>query len=128
MTDALTSVTAIVGLLAGRLYGWIWMDALMGILGSLMIALWSIRLIRDSGGVLLDVTADGALAERIRTVLETNGDRIADLHLWRLGPGYHGLIVSLVSAAPLAPADYKARLSTLESLSHVTIEVHAARP
>jgi len=126
LTDALTSVAAIVGLLAGRLYGWVWMDPVMAVVGSLVIALWSFGLIRDSGAVLLDIMPDRRLAEQVRARLEQGGDRVADLHLWRLGPGHHGLIVSLVSAAPLAPADYKARLAGLARLSHITVEVQEA--
>lgn len=126
LTDALTSVTAILGLLAGRFYGWIWMDAVMAVLGSLVIALWSFGLIRDSGAVLLDLTADSRLAEKVRAILATDGDQVSDLHLWRLGPGHHGLIVSLITEAPRAPADYKARLAGLRGLSHVTIEVETA--
>jgi cation diffusion facilitator family transporter len=127
LTDAVTSVLAIVGLLAGRLYGWVWMDAVMAMVGSVVIALWSYGLIRDSGAVLLDVVPDRRLAEHIRDVLERDGDHVSDLHLWRLGPGHHGLIVSLVSGNPQAPADYKARLAALSGLSHITIEVERER-
>ncbi|CAK0777596.1 CDF family Co(II)/Ni(II) efflux transporter DmeF [uncultured Gammaproteobacteria bacterium] len=123
VADALTSVTAIAGLVTGRLFGWVWMDAVMALLGTLVIAAWSIGLIRDSGAVLLDVAADPALARAVRARLEQNGDHLTDLHLWRLGPRHHGLIVSLVSGQPLPPSDYKARLASLEGLSHVTIEV-----
>ncbi|MBW8725903.1 MAG: CDF family Co(II)/Ni(II) efflux transporter DmeF [Inquilinus limosus] len=124
LADAVTSVGAILGLLAGRLYGWAWMDALMGIVGGVMIARWSWGLLRDSGAVLLDAVPDPGLAEAIRGRLETGGDRIADLHLWRVGPGHAAAIVALVSDRPLPPAQYKARLGGLAGLSHVTIEVN----
>jgi len=124
LADAVTSVGAILGLLAGRIYGWAWMDAVMGIVGGVMIARWSWGLLRDSGAVLLDTVPDPGLAETIRGRLETGGDRIADLHLWRVGPGHAAAIVSLVSDRPLPPAQYKARLDGLPGLSHVTVEVN----
>lgn len=124
LADAVTSVGAILGLLAGRFYGWAWMDAVMGIVGGIMIARWSWGLLRDSGAVLLDTVPDPGLAESIRDRLETGGDRIADLHLWRVGPGHAAAIVALVSDRPLPPAQYKARLGGLAGLSHVTVEVN----
>jgi cation diffusion facilitator family transporter len=124
LADAVTSVGAILGLLAGRFYGWAWMDAVMGIVGGIMIARWSWGLLRDSGAVLLDTVPDPGLADSIRGRLETGGDRIADLHLWRVGPGHAAAIVALVSDRPLPPAQYKARLGGLPGLSHVTVEVN----
>lgn len=125
LADAVTSVGAILGLLAGRFYGWAWMDAVMGIVGGIMIARWSWGLLRDSGAVLVDAVPDPGLADAIRGRIETGGDRIADLHLWRVGPGHAAAIVALVSDRPLPPADYKARLAHLPGLSHVTVEVNA---
>ena len=127
LADALTSVLAIAALLAGRVYGWVWMDPLMGIVGALVIAHWSLGLLRSSGAVLLDTVPDEPLAGEVRTRLEVGGDKVADLHLWRLGPGHMGLIASIVSDAPQDPGIYKSRLSGLSALSHVTIEVHACR-
>jgi cation diffusion facilitator family transporter len=124
MADALTSVLAIVGLLAAWTYGWTWLDPVIGVVGAAVIAHWSWRLIRDSGAVLLDAAPDAALAETIRRRLEQGDDRIADLHIWRVGPGHHAAIVSLVSDAPLPAGDYKLRLADLARLSHVTVEVH----
>jgi cation diffusion facilitator family transporter len=125
LADALTSVLAIAALLAGRLLGWAWMDAVVGIIGALVIAHWSVQLLRSSGAVLLDIVPDGSLAARIRERLEQGTDRVADLHFWRLGPGHVGVIVSVVSDRPQAPQRYKARLAGLPGLSHVTVEVHA---
>ena len=127
IADALTSVLAIVGLLAGRLYGWVWMDPLMGIVGALVITHWSITLLRSSGAVLLDTVPDNRLAERIKTHLEQGSDRVADLHIWRLGPGHLGVVASIVADEPQAADAYKARLSGIAGLSHVTIEVHACQ-
>jgi Co/Zn/Cd efflux system component len=80
-------------------------------------------LLRQAGAVLLDVMPDPALAGRIRRELETGGDKISDLHVWRIGPGHVGAIIALVSHAPQPPAAYKARLATIDGLSHVTVEV-----
>lgn len=124
MADALTSVLAIVGLLAAWGYGWTWLDPAIGLLGALVIAHWSWRLIRDAGAVLLDAAPDAELAASIRDRLERDDDRIADLHVWRVGPGHHAAIVSLVSDSPRPVDDYKMRLADLTRLSHVTVEVH----
>jgi cation diffusion facilitator family transporter len=123
MADALTSVLAIVALLAAWSYGWTWADPAIGIVGALVIGHWSWRLIRESGAVLLDAVPNRALDSAIRQRLEIGHDRIADLHVWRLGPGHHGAIVSLVSDTPQAVEAYKARLADLRGLSHVTVEV-----
>jgi len=125
LADAMTSVLAIVALLAGRFYGWVWMDPLMALVGVAVILSWSYGLMRSSGSVLLDRVPDTRLERSIRLRLEGGGDRVSDLHLWRLGPGHIGLIASVISDRPKAPAIYKRRLAGLAGLSHVTIEVHA---
>jgi len=124
MADALTSVLAIAALLGARLWGWTWLDPVIGILGAIVIARWSWTLMRDAGAVLLDAAPNAALVKAIRGRLETDTDRVADLHVWRLGPGHHAAIVSIVSDEPLSPAEYKHRLETVGGLSHVTVEVH----
>jgi cation diffusion facilitator family transporter len=125
LADAMTSVLAIVGLLAGRFYGWVFMDPLMALIGVGVILSWSFGLIRMSGTVLLDMVPDRHLAGHIRKRLEIDGDRVSDLHLWRLGPGHSGLIAAVVSDRPQAPSAYKQRLDGIAGLSHVTVEVHA---
>jgi cation diffusion facilitator family transporter len=124
LADALTSILAIVALVTGRFYGWVFMDPLMGIVGALVIAHWSVGLLRSSGAVLLDTVPDTHLPAKIKRLLEVGNDRVADLHLWRLGPGHFGVIASVVSDSPEPPAVYKARLAKLPALSHVTVEVH----
>ncbi|MBY0319742.1 MAG: CDF family Co(II)/Ni(II) efflux transporter DmeF [Reyranella sp.] len=124
MADALTSVLAIAALLAAWGYGWTWLDPAIGIVGALVIAHWSWGLMRDAGAVLLDAAPDAELDAAIRARLEQGDDRIADLHVWRVGPGHHAAIVSLVSDSPLPALDYKMRLADLGRLSHVTVEVH----
>lgn len=124
LADALTSILAIVALLAGRGYGWTWADPAMGVVGALVIARWSWGLIRDSAAVLLDrVPEDEDLPQEIRAAIETGTDRIADLHVWQVGPGHHAAIVSLVSSDPHSPSHYKSRLARIHALSHITVEV-----
>ncbi len=108
LADALTSVLAIVALTSGLMFGWVWMDPLMALIGVGVILSWSFGLVRSTGTVLLDMVPDGQLAERIRERIEVDGDRLSDLHLWRLGPGHTGLIVAVVSDRPQAPSAYKA--------------------
>jgi cation diffusion facilitator family transporter len=126
VADAAVSVLAVIGLLAGRQLGWVWMDAVMGIVGALVIANWSWSLVRAAGAVLLDMRPDQQLENTIRNRLEANkGDRVCDLHAWRVGPGHTAVIASVVSARPQAPSQYKKRLAGLSGLSHLSIEVEA---
>jgi cation diffusion facilitator family transporter len=123
LADAATSVLAIAALFAAMSWRWVWIDPLVGIIGSLVIAGWAYGLIRDSGSVLLDVAPDAAMERAIRQRLETGGDRVTDLHLWQIGPGHRAAVVSIVSDQPLPPAAYKQCLADVPRLSHVTIEV-----
>ena len=124
LADALTSLLAIAGLLAGRVFGWHWMDPLMGVVGALVILRWSYSLMRSTAGVLLDTVPEADGPRRIRDRLERNGDRVADLHLWRLGPGHQAVIVTLVSDNPVSPDRYKEMLAEVGRFSHATVEVH----
>ncbi|UVC06862.1 CDF family Co(II)/Ni(II) efflux transporter DmeF [Rhizobium sp. TH2] len=124
LADALTSVLAIVALLVGSLYGWLWLDPAIGIVGALVIARWSWGLIKEAGGVLLDyVPADEDLPTEIREIIEKDGNEITDLHVWRLGPGHHGAIVSVLADEPRPPSYYRRELMAIHDLSHVTVEV-----
>jgi len=122
LADALTSVFAILALLAGRALGWVRMDAVSGIVGAIVIARWSWTLLRDTGAVLVDASADPLLAAEIRSRIEDGDARVNDLHVWQVGPGHFAAIVALTAATPHAPAVYAQRLSTLRRLAHVTIE------
>jgi cation diffusion facilitator family transporter len=120
LADALTSVLAIVALLSGRYFGWTWLDPVMGIVGAAVIASWSWSLLRDTGLVLLDASEPDLEAE-VREEVEQAGDaRVTDLHVWRLGPGAHGAIVSYVGDAPAATV--RSRLRRVHELRHVTVE------
>ncbi|MDR3471379.1 MAG: CDF family Co(II)/Ni(II) efflux transporter DmeF [Devosia sp.] len=124
MADAAVSVLVIIGLLLARAFGWLWMDPLAGIVGAGVIASWSYALIRDTGAILLDMTPDRGLAAKIRAAVEREGDTLADLHLWRLGPGHLGAIVAVkTSAEGRGPEFYHARLNAFPALAHITVEV-----
>lgn len=123
VADALTSVLAIVALLAGRYFGWNWLDPVIGIVGALVIARWAFGLICSSAATLLDTVPDARIANELRNKLETGTDRVTDLHLWRVGPGHQAAIISIVSDNPQAPEFYKNKLASLAGLSHLTVEV-----
>ena len=123
MADAAVSVLVIAGLLLARAFGWLWMDPLAGFIGALVIANWSVGLLRDTGGILLDRTPDPRMAEKVRTLIEAEGDQVTDLHLWRLGPGHLGAIVCVATTGEHEAAHYRQRLARFADLSHVTVEV-----
>jgi cation diffusion facilitator family transporter len=123
MADAAVSVLVITGLVLARTFGWLWMDPLAGIIGATVIASWSYGLIRDTGAILLDMNPDRGMAERMRATVETDGDRLTDLHLWRLGPGHLGAILSVATQRQRGPEYYQSLLRRFRSLSHVTVEV-----
>jgi cation diffusion facilitator family transporter len=124
LADAVTSVLAISALVAGFSFGWVWFDPAVGLVGTVVIAAWAWSLIKSSGAVLLDTVPSRERAELIRQRLEVGDDRVADLHVWRLGPGHLGVMAAVVSVNPLSPDQYKARLAGIDGLSHVNIEVH----
>jgi len=124
LADALTSLLAIAALTTGKLLGWTFMDPVMGLVGSVVIARWSFTLLRDTSRVLLDAEVPDARRAAIREAIESDGDaRVADLHLWRVGPRHLAAIVALVAHEPREPDHYKRRLAGLPDLVHVTIEV-----
>lgn len=120
LADALTSVLAIAALLGGRYLGCIWLDAVMGIVGAIVIASWSWRLMRDTAAVLLDAF-DQQLEKEVRKHVESKGDvRITDLHVWRIGPGAHAAIVSVTGSVD--GATVRSRLQPVHELAHITVE------
>ena len=125
LADALTSVFAIAALLTGKLLGWTWMDPVMGVAGSVVIARWSLGLVRDTSAVLLDAEVPAGRREAIRNAVQAGGGtQVTDLHLWRVGPRHLAAIVSVATTEELTTADYKDRLAGHEDLVHVTVEVN----
>lgn len=126
LADAAVSVLVIIGLLFARAFGWLWMDPVAGIIGACVIAAWSYGLVRDTGAILLDMVPDRRVADGVRQAVEAGGDAVLDLHVWRLGPGHLGAIVSVATEIPdRQSGHYRQLLSRFPSLSHVTVEVHS---
>lgn len=125
VADALTSVFAIVALLAGKYWGWMWLDPAMGLVGAAVIARWSFGLLRDTSAILLDGHVDDATRDAIRALIEADADnRVADLHVWYLGPKHLAASITIVTHSPRAPAHYKQLLAKYPELAHVQIEVN----
>jgi cation diffusion facilitator family transporter len=128
LADAATSVLAIGALLAGKLAGWSWLDPLIGLLGAVLIGVWSLGLLRRTGTILLDREMDDPLAGEVRERLESDGDaRVADLHLFRVDDARFACHATLVADVPLAADTYRARLAGLPALAHVSIEINRCR-
>ena len=128
LADAAVSVLVIAGLVLAKVFGWLWMDAVAGCIGAVVIANWSYGLIRDTGAILLDMNPDRRLANRMRGAIASGGDSVGDLHLWRLGPGHLGAIVSVATVTERSVEYYRAKLRPFRAISHLTIEVTNAAP
>ena len=128
LADAATSVLAIVALFGGKLWGFDWLDPVMGLVGAVLVAVWAQGLLRDAGKVLLDAEMDAPVVEEIREVIAASPvpASISDLHVWRVGRGDYACIVSLVTAPGASPEYFKQQLRVHEELVHITVELHAA--
>jgi cation diffusion facilitator family transporter len=125
LADALTSFTAIFALLAGRYFDAVWLDPVMGIVGSLLVARWSVGLLKDTSGVLLDRQASESTRKRVRRALEAaDSATVTDLHMWSIGPNIYNVNISLVSENPKPPSHYKSLLPDDLGIVHSTVEVH----
>jgi cation diffusion facilitator family transporter len=127
IADALTSFLAIFALICAKIFGWIWMDPLMGIVGAALISKWAFGLIKETGAILLDSGATPELVLKIKTTLEAHADtRVCDIHVWPLGSNHYSAILSIVTHHPEAPEFYKQMLAGFEELTHITVEVNEA--
>ena len=125
LADALTSVFAIIALLAAKYLGAGWMDPMMGVVGAALVTRWSVILLRESSQILLDKQLSEHQLTELRTAIETQGkDRVADLHVWRIGPGIHAAEFVVVSNDPRPPAEYRQRIPSKMSIVHTSIEVN----
>ena len=130
LADAFTSVAAIAALSAGYFLGWVWLDAVMGFVGTVVILSWAYTLLRDTGSILLDrVPASSDLPAVIREGIENDGDSvIIDLHVWQVGVNKFAAIISVVAHHPRTPDEYRQALKMHEELIHVTVEVQICCP
>lgn len=125
LADALTSILAIIALVAGKFWGWIWLDAAMGLVGAAVIIKWAYGLVNDTSAILLDGSVDKKIQLEILTALETDSDNcVTDLHVWYLNEKYLAATIALVTHFPQSPEYYKKQLSHIPSLAHVIVEVN----
>ena len=139
LADALTSLLAIVALLAAKYYGWIWMDPLMGIVGAVLITKWSFGLLKQSGAVLLDQQGPASLIERVNSRIESlpcqhheHGctlckAEIIDCHVWSIGPNIYSAAITLITAKENNVTLFKGELENFTEIVHSTVEVHQWR-
>lgn len=130
IADALTSVLAIVALIAGKWLGWAWLDPIMGLVGAALILRWAYGLVRTTSRVLLDGVDHDATLAQIRAAIEADpqaaprGDRVTDLHVWSIAPGRLAATLCVLAHDPDAPSAYRARLANIPGLAHVVVEVN----
>jgi cation diffusion facilitator family transporter len=124
--DAAVSVLAILGLLAARQLGWTWLDPVVGLIGSLVIANWAWGLLRQAGSVLLDMTPSDDLARSVIACIEDQGDEVCDLHIWRVGPGACAITVAIAAPKSRSLEPYKKKLMAMPSVRHVTVELRSS--
>jgi len=128
IADAFTSLLAVFALTMGKFFGFIWMDAVIGIIGSCVIAQWSYGLLKTTSRILLDQTPDKETEQKIRAAIENDSDnKIADFHLWNIAPGRMSAIISIVTDQPRPVEYYKNLLKDFTEIDHLTIEVNKCR-
>jgi cation diffusion facilitator family transporter len=128
IADAATSVLAIIALTGGKVFGAIWLDPVMGIVGSILVARWAFGLLRESGRILLDAEMDQPVVEEIRDVVKEQfpSTAISDLHVWRVGRGSYACILGLVTTSAITAEDVRRQLAIHDELVHVTVEIALA--
>jgi cation diffusion facilitator family transporter len=129
IADAATSVLAIVALIGGWIWGWSWLDPLMGILGGVLVAVWARGLIAETGKILLDREMDHPVVEEVREVVEAvspHGEtKVTDLHVWRVGKKVYSCALTVVTHDPdLTPTMIRQAMAVHEEIVHATIEIH----
>lgn len=125
LADAMTSLLAIVALLAGKSLGWIWLDSVMGIVGAVVITRWSYDLLRVTSGILLDSDVNIETVAAIRATIEADADnRVADIHVWQIAPNHLAAIISIVTHYPQPTEHYKNLLRQYKELDHITVEIN----
>ncbi len=124
MADALTSLLAIIALFTGKIFGWIWMDPIMGIVGALLITRWSYKLLIDTGKILLDRDINQEAIAEIQAKIESDSDnKVSDIHVWRIGSYHLSAVISIITHYPKPPEYYKSLLADYKEIVHATVEV-----
>ncbi len=123
LADTLTSLLAIIALIIGKFYGWIWLDAIMGIVGALVIGKWTLGLMKQTAPVLLDESIDKQYRTDIRAVLEPYAE-VVDLHVWKISGHHYSAAIAINSHSDKTPSEFKQLLSKFDKIHHLTLEVH----
>ena len=125
LTDAITSVLAIMALFGAKYFGLNWLDPFMGVVGAALIIRWAYLLLKETSNILLDRQVNTPLKGRIIERMESDGDtRVCDLHLWKVEQNRYSCIISLVSGTGAIVDEFKERLEDIRELSHITIEAN----
>jgi cation diffusion facilitator family transporter len=126
LADALTSLLAIFALLGGKFFGADWLDPAMGIVGSVLVSIWAVGLLRETGRALLDVDMDAPVVEEIHEVIAQSvvPAHLTDLHVWRVGAARYACAMSVATSSDLDAKFFKQQLAQHEELVHITVEVN----
>lgn len=128
LADAMTSVLAIVALVLGKFWGWIWLDPTMGIVGAIIITRWSYGLLKQTSPILMDASIEEEYQKEIKETIESDSDnRISDIHIWKVGANHYAAIIALVTHYPNSAEHYKRLLKNFNKVSHITIEVNECK-
>jgi len=128
LADAMTSVLAIVALVLGKFWGWIWLDPIMGIVGAIIITRWSYGLLKQTSPILMDASIEAEYQKEIKETIESDSDnRISDIHIWKVGANHYAAIIALVTHYPNSTEYYKRLLKNFSKVSHITIEVNECK-
>ncbi|WP_432464159.1 CDF family Co(II)/Ni(II) efflux transporter DmeF [Agarivorans sp. QJM3NY_33] len=123
LADALTSVLAIAALFIGKYLGWTWLDPVIGVVGALVISKWSWGLIKQTSPILLDANIAQVYQQKVLACLELGGDKVSDIHIWRVSADHYCAAISIISPSPRPLSEYKQRLAQFDKIHHLTIEV-----
>ncbi|OLQ89678.1 cation transporter [Vibrio panuliri] len=124
LADTLTSLLAIIALVIGKFYGWNWLDAVMGMVGALVITKWTLNLLSQTSPILLDESIENDYREAVKAQLAPYGE-VTDLHIWKISSDHYSAAITIDSSSDLTLTDYKQKLAQFDRISHLTLEVHS---
>jgi cation diffusion facilitator family transporter len=126
ITDAITSLLAIIALFAGLFFGWSWMDPLMGIVGSILVLLWSRSLLKQTTSILIGSGAQDeqskTLSDKIKNTVTTVGD-LQDLRLWRTTNNQYACVIKIQGNAEINIREHVTSALSALPISYAAIDV-----
>ncbi|MDK9758189.1 CDF family Co(II)/Ni(II) efflux transporter DmeF [Vibrio sp. D173a] len=122
LADTFTSLLAIVALIVGKFYGWIWLDAMMGIVGAVVIGKWTLGLMKQTAPVLLDESINKSYRDEITETLAPYAE-IVDLHIWKVSGHHYSAAIALKNHSDKTLDEFKQLLSKFDKIHHLTLEV-----